>query len=804
MLLPLFLSAVLIALYALGGAAWVLGFVALAPWLKSLDATNSWTRTLLSSYLMSVIYTTAAFAWFGVAIGSYTEVGALTGLLVLIACAPLFQPQIIVFAVVRLATKRRYGSTLAAIAGAAAWVTTERLTPKMLGDTFGVGLYPSTLLRQAADLVGTAGLTLLLLWVNEAVAILVTRRKTGLAAMTRPAAVAIAIPALLAGYGWMSLPSSNQVAGKALRLGLIQSNVVHYEQLRKEKGAYEAVRQILNTHFAMSYDAVERQHVDAVLWSETAYPTTLGHPKSDMGAQFDHDILSTIRAAGVPFVFGTYDRDQGGEYNAAAFVSAKSGLLGFYRKTRLFPLTEYVPQWADGPSLRKMLPWLGTWKPGNGARVFPLQLADGREIPVMPMICLDDVDAGLAIDGVRLGAQAILTMSNDSWFTEHPRGALWHQATAAFRSIETRLPQYRVTTNGYSGVIDPYGNVVAGSRMGEQTLIIGTLPVRPTPATLMVRWGDWVGVACAVLLLMLLAASTLPAWHPRHEEMAWAVIWPVRVSVMPRAMRMVVGVLRTASRCGLLWMGAAMLLNDALRANTLAQIRMFSGLFLAPEGAAWCFLLAFSAKASIEQGMLVLTQGTRRLELPLQDIEATEPWKLPIPSPGLSIQLTSGARWPYELALSRPHALGKALLQATGKDVPKPVSRVSTYTQAQSTTPHRRLSHPMAKFVLLPLLLAIPAFHLHEHIAYGSGLGEYYTFGLKAYATTFVLWWAAWIIGVVVSAALVRAVIEASTIVAVLIRPSTALDVRHLMERLGLAVLYLGIPAWLTLRMLNG
>ncbi|MDE2433988.1 MAG: apolipoprotein N-acyltransferase [Burkholderiales bacterium] len=804
MLLALLLSAILIALYALGGPAWVLGFVALIPWLRSLDATQTWQRTVLSAYLMSVVYTVAGFAWFGVAIGSYTGVGALTGLLVLIVCAPIFQPQIIVFAVVRFAVRRRYGPTLAAVAGAAAWVATERWIPKMLGDTYGIGLYPSTLMRQAADLGGTAGLTLLLLWVNEAAAMLVSRRQAGLRAMAGPAAVSALIPLLLAGYGWLSLPSTTQPAGQALRVGLIQSNVVHYEQLRKEKGAYEAVRQILNTHFAMSYDAVERQHVDAVLWSETAYPTTLGHPKSEIGAQFDRDILSTIRAAGVPFVFGTYDLDQGGEYNAAAFVSPRGGLLGFYRKTRLFPLTEYVPSWADGPWLRKALPWLGTWKPGNGARVFPLQLADGREIPVMPMICLDDVDANLAIDGVRLGAQAFLTMSNDSWFTEHPRGALLHEATAAFRSIETRLPQYRVTTNGYSGVIDPYGNVVAGSRMGEQTLIVGALPVRPVAPTLMVRWGDWVGVACAATLLLLLAASALPAWHPHHEEMAWAVVWPMRVSVVPRSMRILIGLLRTASRCGLLWMGAAMLLNDALRANTLAQIRMFAGLFLAPEGAAWCFLLAFSAKASIEQGMLVLKQGARRLALPLQDLDATEPWKLPIPSPGLSIRLTSGERWPYELALSRPHALARALLQAAGREAPPPTSRVSTYAQAQSTTPHRRLSHPLAKFVLLPFLLAIPAFHLHEHIAYGSGLGEYYTFGLKAYVTTFFLWWSAWIIGVVVSAALLRALIEASTIVTVLVRPSSALDVRRLLEQLGLAVLYLGIPTWLTLRILNG
>ena len=54
-------------------------------------------------------------------------------------------------------------------------------------------------------------------------------------------------------------------------------------------------------------------------------------------------------------------------------------------------------------------------------------------------------------------------------------------------------------------------------------------------------------------------------------------------------------------------------------------------------------------------------------------------------------------------------------------------------------------------------MLALPAFRLHQHIAYGSTFGEYFhTFGLKAYLTTLLLWWATWAIGVATSAALLR------------------------------------------------
>ncbi len=801
-------SAVLSCLYARGGAGWLLGFVALVPWLRTLAAERSLAGALLGGYAMSVAFTAAVFAWLGSAIGAYAQVGASTGLAVLLLAAPLFQPQFLAFALVRHVAGRLHGPALAALAGAAAWVATESLVPRLLGDTLGYGLYPSRLLRQAADLGGAAGLTFVLLLTNEAISTALARRRGGLRAMAVPLLLAASGPLMLAGYGLVVLSAEPALAGKPLRMGLVQSAIVDYERLRREKGAGAVVREVLDTHFAMSWDAVERQHADAVLWSETVYPTTFGHPKSAAGAELDREILGIVDTAGVPFVFGTYDRDAAGEYNAAAFVAPGRGLLGLYRKTRLFPLTEFVPAWLDGPTLRRWLPWAGNWQPGTGARVFPLRLADGREIPVIPLICLDDVDAGLAIDGARLGGQAILTLSNDSWFADHAQGAALHQAVAAFRSIETRLPQFRVTTNGYSAVIDATGAVIAGTRIGERTLVIGNAAVRDPPRTLMLAWGDWVGRAAAVLLVLLAATAAWRTWRiagaGRALPTAAAAVpgLPADAAVLPDAARLAAGLLRVFARGSLLWMSAAILLGDgALQSNTLAQIRTVAALFLVPEAAAWCVLRAFAARASLEHGALVLTRGRRRLELPVRDIAAVEPWRVPVPGPGASLRLAGGERWRYGLALADPPALARALAAAGGAPARLPApSPASTYAQARHAIRRGRLDQPLAKFVLFPLALAIPAFRLHQHIAYGSAFGEYYTFGPGAYVTTFALWWAAWAIGVVLCAAALRAAIEAGTLAGVFLRPGRAVDARRCLERLGLAALYLGLPGWLLMR----
>ncbi|SFG11053.1 apolipoprotein N-acyltransferase [Duganella sp. CF458] len=790
-------SAAMTALYARGGAGWVLGFVLLVPWLIALDGRRSVAGTLLCAWAMSLAYTAAGFAWFGAALGRYTQLGEGTGMALLLLAAPLFQPQFFAYALVRYALAPWYGRGARALAAAAAWIALEWLVPRMLGDTLGYGLYPSRLLRQAADVGGTAGLTLLLLLANEGVAAGLVRYREGWRSFAKPLALAALAPAVLAAYGAVALSGIPAPAGKPLRMALIQANLVDYERQRQEKGAHAVVREVLDRHFAMGYDAVTRQRAEALLWSETAYPTTFGKPKSNSGAEFDREIADYVNAAAVPLVFGTYDRDDRGEYNAAAFMQPGRGLVGMYRKSHLFPFTEYLPAWLDGQLVRRILPWAGNWVAGSGARVFPLRLADGREIPVLPLICRDDVDTGLAVAGARLGGQVILTMSNDSWFSGDGPGARLHQAAAAFRSIETRLPQFRVTSNGFSAAIDASGDILAGTKVGEPALVIADLPVRSPVPTLVVLWGDWVGLACCALLLVLTVRPLSQAWQPQGEGAKARVpqpAFPMRVAVLPPAARIVAGLLRVISRAGLLGMCVALLLNEPLRTNTLAQLRIFGLFFLVPEAIAWLVLRAFSAQASVSEGRLVLARGRQKLMLGLAELAAIEPWRLPVPGPGVALRLRSGRSPGYGLALADPAAFSAALAVHGGP----PAAKASGWRML--VAPATRLDHPLVKFVLLPLALALPAFHLHQHIAYGSALGEFYSFGLAAYLGAFGLWWAAWTIGVVLGAALVRTVIESATMLVALLRPRAAIDARQGLERIGHAALYLALPGWLLFR----
>jgi apolipoprotein N-acyltransferase len=112
----------------------------------------------------------------------------------------------------------------------------------------------------------------------------------------------------------------------------------------------------------------------------------------------------------------------------------------------------------------------------------------------------------------------ILTMSNDSWFTGHTGGAHLHLVVAAFRSIETRLPQLRVTNNGITAVIDASGEILASAGVGERRVVVGGLAPRAAAMTLMVRWGDWLGPVALGLMILLLGA---PLVRRRDASSRW-------------------------------------------------------------------------------------------------------------------------------------------------------------------------------------------------------------------------------------------------------------------------------------------
>ena len=319
----------------------------------------------------------------------------------------------------------------------------------------------------------------------------------------------------------------------------------------------------------------------------------------------------------------------------------------------------------------------------------------------------------------------------------------------------------------------------------------------------MVAWGDWVGRAAARSSSCSPRAAASRRWRARraHDEAPASVAargLPANVAVLPpRGASRRRRAARLRARQPALDGRRDRLGDRVLQASTLVQIRTFAAFFLAPEAAAWCVLLAFGARATIENGALALTRGdgVSSLRSPTSALSSRGACRCRAPASGCGWpRASAGATDSLTPIRRRSRKRSPLPARCSRERAPRPrpppgtaPARASLYSRSLRAVRRGRLDRPLAKFVVFPLALAIPAFRLHQHIAYGSAFGEYYTFGLAAYLRTFALWWAAWAIGVVLCAAVLRATIEAGTLVAVVVRPDRAIDVRRALESLGLA-----------------
>lgn len=140
------------------------------------------------------------------------------------------------------------------------------------------------------------------------------------------------------------------------------------------------------------------------------------------------------------------------QFNSAALYSYnQSGELieQIYDKVHLVPFGEFIPGDKLIPILQNLAP-VGSCTPGEPK----LLEFDGIKLGVA--ICYEDTDSLLIRSFANMGADALIFITNDSWFSESDE-TLQHTWQSIARTIETGLPIIRVGNSGISGIIYPNG-----------------------------------------------------------------------------------------------------------------------------------------------------------------------------------------------------------------------------------------------------------------------------------------------------------------------------------------------------------
>jgi apolipoprotein N-acyltransferase len=154
--------------------------------------------------------------------------------------------------------------------------------------------------------------------------------------------------------------------------------------------------------------------------------------------------------------------------------------------------------------------------PGKGPALLELS---SKGIQAGPLICFEDTVGDLTRRFALLGAQLLVTVTNDGWF-EHSIATRQHLANAQLRTVETGLPLLRVADTGVTCLIDRFGRITDTLHDPEGgTFVDGILqatvsvPLHPV-TTFYTRHGELFAQAC---LAVTLAAACAGFFLRRRE-----------------------------------------------------------------------------------------------------------------------------------------------------------------------------------------------------------------------------------------------------------------------------------------------
>jgi apolipoprotein N-acyltransferase len=161
---------------------------------------------------------------------------------------------------------------------------------------------------------------------------------------------------------------------------------------------------------------------------------------------------------------------------------------------------------------------LGAEPPGATASESPRSFTAGTKpgvlhsfVPVGVSICHEIVYPELIGAEVRAGAAMLVNVSNDGWLDAGTGAAgRQHFAMAVLRAVETRRYLVRAATTGISGIVDPYGRVLATIEPNTSGVITTSVAGRAT-LTPYVRLGDAFAFTC------LFVAGLALAWRPARS-----------------------------------------------------------------------------------------------------------------------------------------------------------------------------------------------------------------------------------------------------------------------------------------------
>lgn len=392
--------------------------------------------------------------------------------------------------------------------------------------TLGNGLPDFTSFIQAADIVGTLGLSFIVVLINvlfyKGISFNTPKRKYSYFHF----GIGISIIILILIYGAYRL-STFKISDNTVRVALIQPNLDPWEKWNS--GSTE---QLTHNYLEMSRQAVKKG-VELIVWPETALPVFImsGMYRNDLDSIYNFTEENKIYLlTGMPDI--RYDEKDDGlpadskysqngnfyyrTYNAIYLFSPYTRQIQRYGKMKLVPFGERVPFVDTFPFLDDLIKWgvgITGWNVGKDTLVFNVLLKTKNDekykglLKLNGLVCYESIYPDFVAAFIQKGAQLITVVTNDSWYG-NSSGPYQHEKMSVLRAVENRRSVLRAANGGISCYISPLGITLARSKMFTKDIIVADVPIE-TGETIYTKTHSVIPVLCSVFSLWLIGLILL-------------------------------------------------------------------------------------------------------------------------------------------------------------------------------------------------------------------------------------------------------------------------------------------------------
>lgn len=486
------------------GHGWPLLGVACVPLLCHIFSASV-RQTVVTGILVGLGHFSVQLYWIVFVLGHYGGLPLYLSLPALLLLSLYMASYVVLFVLLARFFVGRFSAHLSLWLLPTTWVALDFLRSFVLTGfpwmDLGYGLAGVPFLCQSADLVGHYGLTYLIVLLNCCLALALHKRNEGrqVLRLAAPVVILFTLVALYSGWRWQQIKET-LLRADSLVVAVVQGNVDQGQKWSPSRRGTTVSGYVSQSRklFAESEGAP-----DLLVWPETALPFyPMQHPLLA-------PIKRLVREEGVMLLTGApwYERGVPPSlkirfFNSSLFFDTTGTIVARTSKSHLVPFGEYVPLKRFLPFIAPLVETVADFSPGVIRNPPSCQTAR-----IGVLVCFESIFGEISRKWVDQGANLLVNMTNDAWYgvSSAPYQTL---AMTRLRAVETRRSVVRSANTGFSGFIDPLGQVMQRSPLFVPWAALGEVKIMEE-RTPFVRGGYLFAPLCLVLtgLALVVAAA---------------------------------------------------------------------------------------------------------------------------------------------------------------------------------------------------------------------------------------------------------------------------------------------------------